>query len=64
MKGTVEVLEPEEVEVTVTLTATLGEFKKLRDQMQERWPGWEVARIIQSATDRIEAKLRAPEPPA
>lgn len=61
MRGTVEVEQPDSVEVSVTLTASLKEFKELREQIGEKWPGWKVAEILNTAIRRIEATLDARE---
>lgn len=47
MKGRFTIDEPGELPVTLTLTATMDEWRQLRDQMQrEKWPACDVCSII------------------
>lgn len=38
--------KPDAMEATLTVTATVSEWRELRDQLGERWPSWDFARQI------------------
>lgn len=46
MKARIALTDPNEVEVTVTLTMKLKDWKRLRDQVADQYPGWELRSVI------------------
>ena len=55
---------PDELLVTLTVTAPLGEFRALRKQMAQEWPSYEMSRQIGDVIRAAEEKFTAhsPEP--
>jgi hypothetical protein len=35
--------------VTITITATLEEWRQINEQLVERWPSWQLSRVITAA---------------
>ena len=53
MKGHFTIDEPKDLPVTLTLTATMDEWRQLRDQMErEKWPACDVCQIITDVVHR------------
>jgi hypothetical protein len=46
MKTIARISNPEEVVVSITISAPLSEWKEFRGQLDESWPSWDVARQI------------------
>ena len=52
-----------DVEISVTLTMTVGEWKKVREQLKQEWPSWQLAStlgsVLNSLVDRVETAHEA-----
>ena len=56
MKAKSEIQNPDDIHVTLTLTASLAEWKVLRKNLPAAWPAWELAQAIDglvSSTHRV-----------
>lgn len=53
-----EVTNPNDAQLKLTLSMTVGEWKKVMDQLPETWPHWQLASVIRQAVyvtvDRVE----------
>lgn len=49
MKGSVRVDNPDVVEVTVTLTMPVSDWRELIEQAPERWPSTALTRLVKNA---------------
>ncbi|MBU0847730.1 hypothetical protein KKH23_11130 [Patescibacteria group bacterium] len=71
MYARMKVLDPNKIEVLLQLTATIEEWKRLREQLgsltsQPKWPASDVAAAIDSMVRKAEAHFlpdRQPEEP-
>lgn len=50
MKAIIKIANPENVEVSMTITMTLEAWKRLREEISNIWPGWQLRGMI---TDMI-----------
>ena len=56
-----EVVNADEVEVCVTITATYAEWKGLLAQLPtDAWPSWKVASLIRSTLDNTFERVDTP----
>lgn len=46
IRGTAQVTHPEEVELTISITAKVREWRELVEQTDNRYPGWALAQIV------------------
>ncbi|MBU9293049.1 hypothetical protein KTD18_15990 [Burkholderia multivorans] len=46
MKSEFKILRPDEVPMTLTMTMTLGEWKKLQEQLATTYPSWKLSANI------------------
>ena len=46
MKALIKIVDPDKVEMSLTLTMTLGAWEKLQNQVEGKWPGWQVKAVI------------------
>lgn len=51
---TAKVLNPDNIEVTMSITMTIGHWKVLREQMGTEWPAWDVGRQIRDTISKVE----------
>lgn len=61
MRGEIEVESPDAVEVTLTLTMTLGDWKALRGSLCSKYPDWQLGNVIGQAVSKIEARFALAE---
>lgn len=61
MRGEIEVEKPDGVEVSLTLTMKLGEWKELRGQLARDYPSWVLGSVIGQAVRKIEERFALPE---
>lgn len=59
MRGTFELLKPDEMEATLTVTATVKDWKQLRDQLVDRYPSWQLSSIVADLVHQAELKFFA-----
>ena len=57
MKAIIHVREPESAEVTLTLTLTLAAWMKIREQLVEQWPSWDLAVVIDDAVRKLSERI-------
>jgi hypothetical protein len=53
--------EPTAIDVSVTITMSLAEWKRLYDQLPGQWPANFVALSIREVVDKITAQVEADE---
>lgn len=59
MDGTMEVTNPDEVMFSLTLTASLGEWMKLREQLETgKWPSTVLRDLIRDMGYQANTKFR------
>ncbi len=46
IKGTYKAENPDDIEFTLTMTMTMSEWKHLRNQLDDTWPGHRVRAMI------------------
>ena len=46
MKALIKIVDPDKVEMSLTLTMTLGAWEILQNQVEGKWPGWQVKAVI------------------
>lgn len=61
VKGEIEVEHPDAVQITLTLTMALGDWKRIREQIQSAYPGWLLGNLIRDAVRKIEERVAIPE---
>ena len=61
MKAKIALTDPDDVDVTITMTTTIREWKRLKAQQSDRAPGWWLASIIRKAIGRAEAHFEETE---
>jgi hypothetical protein len=54
IKASATVDQPENVPVTLTITMSLGEWKKLREQTGTQYPGWKLGELISEVVHGLE----------
>ena len=46
MKALIKIVDPKKVEMSITLTMTLGAWQELQEQIGDNWPGWKFKEVI------------------
>lgn len=46
MKSRFMVENPDDIEMTMKITMTVGDWTKLRDQLQQKYPSWRLSGMI------------------
>ena len=46
MKALIKIVNPDKVEMSLTLSMTLEYWKVLRCQLEDKWPGWQLKGVI------------------
>ena len=63
MKTQFRIENPDNVQMTLTVTMTAGEWKTLRDQLQTTYPSWKlssaISNMVNSATKTFSATTTA-----
>lgn len=54
MKANLKVEQPEAIEMTLTITMRLGEWKSLSHQLQDHYPSWKLGEAIRAMTDKAQ----------
>ena len=58
IKGRASLNDPNGIEMSVTITMTVAEWKKIRAQLRSEWPSWclesVLGRLLDSLVDRVE----------
>lgn len=66
MKAAFQIQSPDEVQVSMTLTMSLKDWRRLREQLAAQYPAWYVGRAISElvgkATEAFHAKHDVTEP--
>jgi len=59
MKASYELKNPNKLEATITLTATVEDFRELMKHQPEAWPCWHLRNAIKEVVDKAEATFYA-----
>ena len=46
MKALIKIVDPDKVEMSLTLSMPLEAWKVLRCQLEDKWPGWQLKEVI------------------
>lgn len=46
MRGTFTIQDPDKITATLTMAATIKEWRELKEQLTSRWPSCDLAMII------------------
>lgn len=58
MRAVFKIVNPDEVEATITVTATIKDWRALRGQLTNgAWPSWKFSSAITDAIRQAEAKF-------
>lgn len=57
MRAKFQTESPDEISMTLTMTMPLGQWKKLRSQLAQDWPSWDVGRQISDMVRQAEEKF-------
>ncbi|WP_186095645.1 hypothetical protein [Burkholderia gladioli] len=55
MKAKFKIERPDDVPMTLTLTMTGGQWKKLRDQLPREYPSWKLSSVITEMVNQASA---------
>src|SRR3546814_8750843 len=61
MKTVFQIQKPDDMQATIVLTATVGEFRELRTQLSGKWPSAEFSRSIGDVIRQAESTFYADE---
>ena len=61
MRGQFQLRDTDKLEATMTLTATLHEWKELSKQLQKGWPSCDLSSIIFDTVNKAEAVFHSDE---
>src|SRR3546814_14757934 len=61
MKIVFQIQKPDDMQATIVLTATVGEFRELRTQLSGKWPSAEFSRSIGDVIRQAESTFYADE---
>lgn len=64
MKTTFAFVKPDEMQVAMTITMPLGEWRELRKLLPETWPAYELRRHILDVVQQAEKVFHASTPDA
>lgn len=62
MRTTAEFLNTDSYEVAITIRMSLGDWKKLRQQLADKWPSWDLASQIRDVVTKAEATVHVAPP--
>ena len=57
MKGTAQFQNADSIEVSLTLTDTLGHWKELRTQLAQRWPSYQLGHLLDRLIQGVEGRI-------
>ena len=60
MKAIAKLDSPDEVSVTITLSAPIGEWRALRSQLGKEWPSWQFGVMLGSMIYELEKRVDSP----
>src|SRR3546814_19600248 len=61
MKTVFQIQKPDDMQATIVLTATVGDFRALRTQLSGKWPSAEFSRSIGDVIRQAESTFYAAE---
>lgn len=61
MQAVIKIQRPDDVVVDLTLSATLGNWKRLQSQLTNDYPSWNLANIISVAIGKARAQFTEDE---
>lgn len=53
--------KPEDVEVTLKITATVGEWVEVRESLKDKWPDWRFSNVIGRAIAKVQDQINEQE---
>src|SRR3546814_1687516 len=59
MKTVFQIQKPDDMQATIVLTATVGEFRELRTQLSGKWPSAEFSRSIGDRSEEQTSELQS-----
>lgn len=59
-KVTAEFISTDNVEVTMTITMPMRDWKALRDDLPTRWPAWKIGSAISQVVRALEGRVTEP----
>lgn len=57
MKSHYKIENPENIEATIVITMSVGEWEKLREQLDNEWPAWKLSSAIRQMLLDARAKI-------
>lgn len=57
MKANFKITNPEKTECTLKITMPLEEWKRLRDQLDNGYPGWKLSSLISKITIKAQEEF-------
>jgi hypothetical protein len=54
MTTKLKVENPDGIELTLTMTMTLGQWKELRGQLAGKWPAWDLGNAIREMIQKAD----------
>lgn len=57
MNAFMEIKNPDSIEVSLTLTMKLKDWKELREQLPEKWPAWDIGSAITDMVRQAEVRF-------
>jgi hypothetical protein len=63
MRSKLTVLNPESIELELTVSMTLREWKQLRAQLGQGYPAWQFGIVIGNLVDHADKHFVPPRPP-
>lgn len=61
MKTSLKVQNPDSIEMTLTVTMTLGDWKTLQRQLATPWPAWKLGEAINNMVHKANANFTPDE---
>ena len=61
MRSEFKFQNPDELVATITMTATVKQWRELYEQLPPQWPSWDVARQIGEVISAAQEKFYATE---
>ena len=57
MKALIKIVDPDKVEMSLTLTMTLGAWEVLRNQVEGKWPGWQFKALVNDMIEKAQKQF-------
>jgi hypothetical protein len=61
MKARYELIDVDEIEATLKITMTVGDWKRLNEQLSAKWPSWKLSGLIDRITSRANSYFEEKE---